>query len=339
MKSLKMAIGGVCVCLIASAQVPEVRPQVAGRAVQEGQITVVYLAPRFATAIRMPDAVNSVVLGDPDSFTAEHSEREPQIVFVKPITAKAAQTNLLISTARGYQANLLLISRGEAAGTQPDVDFMMRYRPAGRFVIEPSAPSLSIAQTVALPTSGQMAEPPKIPSPATPSDVRPATQNADAALGFDALLERQRRAPLPALYGEKPGTAPPGKQILKAGVSEVIDQGKDVVVLFSVVNVQNHAVELMPPQVQLGGKVKKGTIVRHTVWSNSEQLPVEDFRMSQRRIGPGERADGVLIFQRPSFKQSNETLLLQVADSGAVDRPALAPIGFGISSLREKGAE
>lgn len=331
MKSLKMAIGGVCACLIASAQVPEVRPQVAGRAVQEGQITVVYLAPRFATAIRMPDAVNSVVLGDPDSFTAEHSEREPQIVFVKPITAKAVQTNLLISTAHGYQANLLLISRGEAAGTQPDVDFMMRYRPAGRFVIEPSAPSLSIAQTVALPTSGQAA--------ATPSDVRPAAQNADAALGFDALLERQRRAPLPALYGEKPGTAPPGKQILKAGVSEVIDQGKDVVVLFSVVNVQNHAVELMPPQVQLGGKVKKGTIVRHSVWSNSEQLPVEDFRMSQRRIGPGERADGVLIFQRPSFKQSNETLLLQVADSGAVDRPALAPIGFGISSLREKGAE
>ena len=320
----------------------------------------------------MPDAVNSVVLGDPDSFTAEHSEREPQIVFVKPITAKASQTNLLISTAHGYQANLLLISRGEAAGTQPDVDFMMRYRPAGRFVIEPSAPSVSIAQTVALPTSDRIAEPPGILSPTTqpktgtppganrstvepasfdagridaaadtgtPAGVRPATQNADAGLGLDALLERQRQAPLPDLYGEKPGVAPPGKQILKAGVSEVIDQGKEVVVLFSVVNVQNHAVELMPPQVQLGGKVKKGTIVHHFVWSNSEQLPVEDFRMSQRRIGPGERADGVLIFQRPSFKQSNETLLLQMADSGAVDRPALAPIGFGISSLREKGAE
>jgi hypothetical protein len=137
MNSLKIMIGGVC-CLISSAQVPEVRPQVAGRAVQEGQVTVVYLAPRFATAIRMPDAVNSAVLGDPDSFTAEHSKREPQIVFVKPVTAKASQTNLLISTARGYQANLLLISRGEAAGRQPNVDFIMRYRPAGRFVIEPS---------------------------------------------------------------------------------------------------------------------------------------------------------------------------------------------------------
>ena len=371
MKSLRIVIGGVCACLIASAQVPMVRPQVAGRAVQEGQVTVVYLAPRFATAIRMPDAVNSVVLGDPDSFTAEHSEREPQIVFVKPITAKASQTNLLISTAHGYQANLLLISRGESTGTQPDVDFMMRYRPAGKFVIEPSAPSVSVAQTVALPTSDRIAEPPGILSPTTqpktrtppetnratvepasfdagridaaadtggPVGIRPTTRNDDGGLGLDALLERQRQAPLPDLYGEKPGTAPPGKQMLKAGVSEVIDQGKEVVVLFSVVNVQNHAVELMPPQVQLGGKVKKGTI-GHYVWSNSEQLPVEDFRMSQRRIGPGERADGVLIFQRPSFKQSNETLLLQMADSGAVDRPALAPIGFGISSLREKGAK
>jgi hypothetical protein len=316
----------------------------------------------------MPDAVNSVVLGDPDAFTAEHSEREPQIVFVKPITAKASQTNLLISTAHGFQASLLLISRGENAGTQPNVDFMMRYRPAGKFVIEPSAPSALIAQTVALQTSDRVAESSGIPSAAvkskngdpaevkgskvepvafrpggldarvdtdTPTGVRPA----DADLTLDALLERQRRAPLPDLFGEKPGIAPPGKQLLKAGVSEVIDQGKEVVVLFSVVNMQGHAVELMPPQVQLGGKVKKGAIVHHFVWSNSEQLPVEDFRMSQRRIGPGERADGVLVFQRPSFKQSNETLLLQMADSGAVDRPALAPIGFGISTVREKGDE
>lgn len=71
-------------------QLPAVRPQVVGRAAQEGQLTTIYLAPRFATAIRMPDAVNSVVLGDPDSFSAEHSEKEPQIVFVKPITLKAA---------------------------------------------------------------------------------------------------------------------------------------------------------------------------------------------------------------------------------------------------------
>ena len=137
----------------------------------------------------------------------------------------------------------------------------------------------------------------------------------------------------------QPGIAPPGYQILKAGVSEVIDQGKQVIVLFSAVNMQDHAVELMSSKVQLAGKVKKGAIVRHKVWSNSEQLPVEEFRLSRRRVGPGERADGVLVFERPPFKQSNETLLLQIADSGAVDRPALAPIGFGISSLRQQGGE
>jgi hypothetical protein len=39
----------------------------------------------------------------------------------------------------------------------------------------------------------RMAEPPRIPSPATPSDVRPAAQNADAALGFDAFRRPAQR--------------------------------------------------------------------------------------------------------------------------------------------------
>jgi hypothetical protein len=106
-------------------------------------------------------------------------------------------------------------------------------------------------------------------------------------------------------------------------------------VLFSALNPEHHAIELMPPQVQLGGVRKTGKLVRKSRWTTAEQLPVTDFRMSRRRLGPGERADGVLVFQRPSFKQSNETLFLQLAESGAVDRPALAPIGFGISSFRE----
>ena len=114
-------------------------------------MTVVYLAPRFATAIRMPDAINSVVLGDPDAFSAEHSEREPRIVVVKPITVKTTQTNLLITTANGHQANLLLISRGEpGAGSKPDIDFMMRYQPVGKFIIEPTYPSALVARTTSL---------------------------------------------------------------------------------------------------------------------------------------------------------------------------------------------
>ena len=109
-----------------------------------------------------------------------------------------------------------------------------------------------------------------------------------------------------------------------------------VIVLFSVVNPTDHNILLMPPQVQLGGRVKSGKIIRRSHWSSADQLPVMDFRLSKRRLGPGERADGVALFERPPYKQSNETLFLQVAEAGAVDRPALAPIGFGISTLREE---
>ena len=143
---------------------------------------------------------------------------------------------------------------------------------------------------------------------------------------LDKLLARQKEAPLPVLYGQHPGEIESGPRV-KAGVSEVLDEGMEVAVLFSVVNPARQAIEILPPQVQLGGKTKNK-------WTTAQQLRVIDFRLSPRRLGAGQRADGVVVFERPGFKQSNETLFLQVADSGAVDLPALAPIGFGISSFR-----
>lgn len=330
----------------------QVQPQVVGHSIRDGQVTTVFLAPRYVTAIRMPEPINSVVVGDPASFSAEHSDREPSLVFVKPITTKAAQTNLLISTTRGLQASVLLVSRGEPKEEgQPAVDFLMRYKPAGQFMIQPAeSPSTMIPQTITVGSTATVSSASGLPAPVVPASLpargvskgRPASLPTAAAnstkldrTALDDLLDRQRRAPLPVLYGQKPGISPPGKELVKTGVSEVIDQGSEVVVLFSAINVQDHAVELMPPQIQLGGMKKSGKIVRKSRWSTAEQLPVTDFRMSRRRLGPSERTDGVVVFNRPSFKQSTETLFLQMAESGAVDRPALAPIGFGISSFRE----
>src|SRR5947207_14820125 len=88
----------------------QVQPQVVGHSIRDGQVTTVLLAPRYVTAIRMPEPINSLVVGDPPSFSAEHSDREPTLVLVKPITAKAAQTNLVILSTRGLQASLLLVS-------------------------------------------------------------------------------------------------------------------------------------------------------------------------------------------------------------------------------------
>lgn len=306
----------------------QVQPQVVARPARDGQVTTVFLAPRYATAIHLPEPVNSVIVGDPSSFSAEHSEREPQLVFVKPITAKPAQTNLLVSTTRGVQVSLLLVSRGEPKEDQrANIDFLVRYKPAGPFIVQPSdVPSAIVPLTASL-TDTSLTD---TSAPTMPANHMQAEQTV-----LDSLLNRQRRAPLPVLYGQKPDISPPGKELVKTGVSEVIDQGSDVVVLFSVVNAEDHAVELMPPQIQLGGRTNTGWLIRRSRWSTAEQLPVTDFRLSRRRVGPGERADGVVVFRRPSFKQSTETLFLQIAESGAVDRPALAPIGFGISSFRE----
>ena len=152
---------------------------------------------------------------------------------------------------------------------------------------------------------------------------------------LDGLLERQKQAPMPVLYGERPESDEVKGDRLRAGISEVLDGGQRVIVLFSVVNTSKHAILLMPPQIQLGGQDKSGKLIKHEHWSTAEQLAVVDFRLSRRRIGPGERADGVVLFERPPYKRSMETLFLQMAESGAVDKPALAPIGFGVSTLRE----
>jgi hypothetical protein len=307
------------------------------RASLDEKVLTLRLIPRVATSIRMPEPVNSVVLGDPERFQAEHSEHEPELVTVKPVFAAPAHTNLLITTTLGHQVNLLLISSGQQTGGTQTVDVLLKYaKPTGRsFLVEESPLSASlVAETQKLDVSGK---PPELAS-ITPQMTLLAglikTASVETSSGvdeksgavLDKLLDRQKRAALPVLYGQHPGEIEAGRRI-RAGVSEVLDEGREVVVLFSAVNPANHAVEILPPQVQLGGKVKKK-------WTNAEQLHVIDFRLSTRRLGAGQRADGVVVFERPSFKESNETLFLQVADSGAVDLPALAPIGFGISSFR-----
>jgi len=332
------------------AQVIDINPQVRTQAAADGKVTAVEIAAHFVTAIRLPEAVNSVAVGDPALFQVEHSEREPELVLVKAVTEKSAETNLLVSTVHGRQISLLLVSRGSSA-VPAKVDFLLQYKPAGSFLVEPDVvPFPLVGQTTPLATAQSVTSAATSSSGRQPSllstSLAVSTPNmsnsaVEPTLGqaqprsLDELLSRQERAPLPTLYGERiEGENVKGDR-LRAGISEVIDGGQQVVVLFSVVNTSKHAILLMPPQVQLGGKTRTGKIVKHDRWSTAEPLTIIDFRLSRRRLGSGERADGVVVFERPPYKQSNETLFLQMAESGAVDRPALAPIGFGVSSLRE----
>ena len=343
--SLIMGLFSLAVLNAASvAQQTGIVPQVRTKSTADNKITAIELQAHFVTAIRVPEPVNSVVVGDPALFQVEHSEHEPELVFVKALTNEHAESNLLISTERGRQISFLLVSRGE--GPNPaKVDFLLRYQPSGGFLVEPDAvPFALVAQTASV-SKGQVATAAAHTSETNaallPAAVNAANSSVEPAPiqpkpdSLDSLLERQEQAPLPVLYGERPESDEVKGDRLRAGISEVLDGGQQVIVLFSAINTSKHAILLMPPQVQLGGQSKSGKVIKHERWSTAEQLAVVDFRLSRRRIGPGERADGVVVFERPPYKRSMETLFLQMAESGAVDKPALAPIGFGVSTLRE----
>jgi hypothetical protein len=326
-----------------SAQLMTVDPQVRSKATADQKVTTIDLTAHFVTAIRVPEPVNSVVVGDPALFQVEHSEHEPELVFVKALTAEEAESNLLVCTTRGREISFLLVSHQHSARTAK-VDFLVRYRTTDGFLIEPEAvPFALVAQTTSVmkpqspataPTAATQADATLVPTVFNQAPVQ-EDSNQSRSDSLDNLLERQKRAPLPVLYGERMEGEEVKGDRLRTGISEVLDGGQQVIVLFSVVNKSKHAILLMPPQIQLGGKEKSGKLLKHEHWSTAEQLAVLDFRLSRRRIGPGERADGVVLFERPPYKRSTETLFLQMAESGAVDKPALAPIGFGVSTLRE----
>src|SRR5690348_3350576 len=139
---MRVLRGLVLLCLVfnlpgAFAQTGQVQPQIITETDLRQKVTVVEVAPRFVTAVRLPDAVNSVVVGDPSRFQVEHTDREPRLVFVKATSAKAAETNLLISMTDGQQISLLLVSRGANSSVDSDhVDFLLRFERAGSFLVD-----------------------------------------------------------------------------------------------------------------------------------------------------------------------------------------------------------
>jgi hypothetical protein len=351
---MKISKSGIVLgCLFSTTIAPKsqvlVSPQVRTKAAPDGKVTVVEIGAHFVSAIRLTEPVNSIAVGDPALFQVEHSEREPELVLVKALTERNSETNLLVSTIHGRQFSFLLVNRGGVSS--PKVDFLLQYKPAASFLVEPEVvPFPLIGQTAAIEKSGPGASTAEKVNAVNPTQLLPTALNlnvseatgvhAEATLkqstSLDDLLQRQENAPLPVLYGARIESENVKGDRLRVGVSEVLDGGDQVTVLFSVVNTSKHAILLMTPQVQLGGKSRMGKLVKHDRWSTAEQLPVSDFRLSRRRVGTGDRADGVVVFLRPPYKQSTEQLFLQMAESGAVDRPALAPIGFGVSSVRQE---
>ena len=290
------------------AQTKNTRNRNASRTLIEGQPAIVRLAPHVTTTIRLPEPVNSVVLGDTNLFQAEYAPNEPLLVFARATGSGIAQTNLVISTVFGRQFILLLKSMGASADpSEPGVDLLVNCQPAAVRFIEETFPTALISETVSL--SSALHPPPKTDGTVSASESETGE--------LDRILNRQRGQRIEKLYGDG----------IRVGIGQVAEDGSRLIVSFSVTSSKSEPVELVPPQVQLSGQTTSG-IFRRTRWTTVQQLPVETYQMSRRRLDPGGRIDGVVVFERPSIKQSMEKLMLQIADSAAVDQPTMAPISF-----------
>jgi hypothetical protein len=286
-----------------SEPVPSAR--IATVVINPAEVTPLHLRPEFDSVIRMPEEITSVVLGSPESFKAEHNEGEPRYVYVKPITRDPAVSNLMIATKSGTHVTLELISDG-AAGTNTTqaVDFLIEYRASHGFLVASAPTALSTAS----PTH-----------PIKPDDTTGAV-NVTNTSALDEEYAQQMRINAPSW------THWEGKQI-ETPIGEIRQWNNQVAVSYSVLNPSDQPVEIVPPQIQITGrkltkKKKEGKGI------TSDQLQIREYRLSKTRLEPGERADGVAVYDRPNFKQSTEKLFLQLTQADQVDRPILIRLPF-----------
>jgi hypothetical protein len=273
----------------------EVKPSVSDLPVSSSTVTDLHLRPLFTTTIRLPEPVTSVAVGAPTLFDVEHSDEEPRLVFVKPSTKDAVTSNLIIALQSGQEISMRLISDGSAGNTP--VDFVVNYKPKQSFLIG----STDTIAAIAAPSH----EPPR------------------QLTAIDKALRRQSEVAAPNWFGglgkdaKTSDRKAPGKPVLGA-VGDVRERGEEMLVAYSVVNTTDHSPNLQSVKVK---DKKKLEIL-------AEQVPIMDYRLNVRRLGPGERADGAVEFSRPGFKQSKDRLLLQLATTSEVDHPLLIPVPF-----------
>jgi hypothetical protein len=237
-------------------------------------------------------------------FKAEHNEGEPEYVYVKPITKLAAQSNLLIATKPGQHVTLELVSDGTGIPNQSQpVDFLIEYRSARSFLIssDTGAPATPAA-------------PAKVPARETMSgDVG----SGSAPLSnLDEEFRQQQRVNAPKW------TKWEEKQI-ETSIGDMRQWSNETVIAYSVLNNSDQPVEIVPPQIQITGRKATKKKKKEGKGIISDQLEIRDYRLSATRLEAGERADGVVVFDRPNFKKSTEKLFLQIAQADQVDRPIL----------------
>jgi len=290
----------ITICFVpfhmASAQTQLPQARIVNLNIDPEQVVILHVRPGYVSSVRVLEEVSSVVLGDPGTFKAEHSEAEPQLVFFKAMSVKPAQTNALITTKGGHEISLSLLSQGKSDHSEI-VDYVLNCERPHSFLITAAHPSFVVGDTKNIA--------PEDP-PANPPPEKPTNQ--------EQQLPKVRQLENPHWEGKQ----------LRVAVGQTTEKEQQMAVPFAVLNASARTIEVLPPQIQLAGISRD----KHRKAIKAEPVAIKDYWMTTRRLAPGARADGVVVFERPSFKESSERLLLEVAQAEEVDRPVLAPIAF-----------
>src|SRR3984885_3143647 len=289
----------IAICLLpfqmASAQAELPQARIVNLSADPEQAVVLHLRPGYVSSVRVLEEVSSVVLGDPGSFKAEPSKGEPQRFFFKVTSAKPAETNALITTSGGHEISLSLVSQGKSDHSEV-VDYVLNCERPHSFLITSDHPSFVVGETKNVA--------PEDPPPSVPQE-KP---------GKEQELLRAERLENPHWEG----------RLLRVAVGQATEKEQRMAVPFAVLNSSARTIEVLPPQIQLAGTSRD----KHRKAIKAEPVAIKNYWITTRRLAPGARADGVVVFERPSFKESSERLLLAVAQAEEVDRPVLAPIAF-----------
>ena len=289
---------------VAAPQSGNVKPVVSDVVISKMSVTDVHLRPLFTTTVRMPDPISSVAVGAPTLFVAEHSDQESRLIYVKPVTGKAAESNLVVTMQTGETISMRLLSTGSSNPNEP-VDFIVDYRPRQSFFIGSTEP--------------EPAKETEKPKPVSPIDAALAHQAGVSTPSWEAGTTLKEK-----------GDARKDPTPISGALGDVREVDGKLLVSYSVLNQSAHWVEVLPPQIEVnspgtGDSLKKKD-KKHVV--EAEQIVVDDYRVNGHKLAPGQRADGVVTFTRPGFKQSHERILLQLASANSVDKPLLLPVPF-----------
>ena len=107
-----------------------------------------------------------------------------------------------------------------------------------------------------------------------------------------------------------------------AALGQSTEREHQTVLGFSVLNHSKRAIELLPPQLELSSSGNGHGPIK------SEPVAITEYRLTARRLEPGQRADGVVVFERPSFKESSERLEFRLAEADKVDQPITLQVSF-----------